>query len=239
MLLVQGIFGSGLLLRLLPCPRGHDGPPAYRRSAATLQEIGQALHNYHGVFKEFPPAVVRDKDGRSLYSWRVLLLPFLEHDHVYRNFKLDEPWDSPHNKDLLEPTPYCYWPRAYLDDPPGTTRYQMLVGPGTAFERPGLTWKDFPDGPAETILFVEGGEAVPWSKPADVIYDPNGPLSALGAGFTKPVYFLCNEVARTPGFNAVFGDGKVRFIRGDIEEDALRAVITRNRGEKVDLSTLE
>jgi prepilin-type processing-associated H-X9-DG protein len=41
------------------------------------------------------------------------------------------------------------------------------------------------------------------------------------------------------GFNAVFADGSVRFIRGDISEPTLRALITRNGGEQVDLSKLD
>jgi hypothetical protein len=35
-------------------------------------------------------------------SWRVKLLPYLEQDHLYRQFKLNEPWDSPHNQALLK-----------------------------------------------------------------------------------------------------------------------------------------
>src|SRR5262249_10296771 len=34
---------------------------------------------------------------RPLYSWRVLLLPYLEQQNLYDQFRLDEPWDSPNN----------------------------------------------------------------------------------------------------------------------------------------------
>jgi hypothetical protein len=227
-------------LALLPCTfRILDGE-AWVRSAHSLQNIGVAMHEYHARHGRLPPAVVRDKDGRPLYSWRVLLLPYLgDGDDVYRRFRLDEPWDSPHNKPLAEETPRCYRPALGAIDPPGLTRYQVLVGPGTAFERPGLTWDDFPDGRDQTLLVVEAAEPVPWSKPADLVYEPDGPLPKLGAGFTKPTHFLCYTVCRTEGFNAAFAGGGTRFLRSGASEQALRAVITRNGGEKVDWSDLE
>ena len=184
-------------------------------------------------------AEVNDKDGKPILSWRVALLPYIEEYPLHTQFRLDEPWDSPHNKQVSETTPRCYRPILGHSDDPGLTRYQALVGPGTAFERPGLTWDDFPDGRGSTLLVVEAGDPVPWSKPADLAYDPNGPLPRLGAGYTKPVHFLCREVRREPIFVAVFADGSVRFIRSSTDEGVLRAVITRNGGESVDVSGLE
>lgn len=63
---------------------------AWQRSANSLKSIAIALHHYHATCERFPPAVVRDKAGQPLYSWRVLLLPYLEEDNLYRQFKLDE-----------------------------------------------------------------------------------------------------------------------------------------------------
>jgi hypothetical protein len=124
-------------------------------------------------------------------------------------------------------------------DRAGRTRYQVLVGPGTAFERDGLTWDDLPDGLANTLVVVEAGEPVPWSKPADLAYDPNGPLPPLGGPFSKPVHALCYEVGRSRGFNACFADGSTRFLRSTTAEQTLRALITRNGGERVSLPGLE
>jgi hypothetical protein len=208
------------------------------RSAVSLRYIGVAVENYHETFGHLPPAVVTTKEGRPLYSWRVALLPFLEEDHLYRRFKLDEPWDSPHNKPLVARTPRCYVPALGGDDPPGLTRYQVFVGPGTAFERPGLTWDDFPDGRAGTILVVEAGEPVPWAKPVDLAYDPEQPLPPLGGVFTRAVPSFLGQ-RRVAGFVACFADGSTRFVRQDTGEATLRALITRNGGEKVDQSRLK
>ncbi|QEL19483.1 hypothetical protein [Limnoglobus roseus] len=125
------------------------------------------------------------------------------------------------------------------DDPLGTTRYQVFVGPGTAFERDGLTWDDFPDGVADTLLVAEAGEPVPWSKPADLVYDPNGPLPPLGRGYKKPVKLACRVLWLNPGFAAVLGEGRGRFFRWPSDEATVRALITRNGGEKVNPSRIE
>lgn len=161
-------------------------------SMNSLKQIAYAFHSYHGVNKKLPPAAVLDKEGKALYSWRVLLLPFLEEGGLYNNFKLDEPWDSLHNKRFLEETPRCYLPFPLGgNDPAGTTRYQVFVGPGTAFEEPGFQLgKHFPDGLENTLLVAEGGDAVPWSKPVDLAYDPKGPLPKLGGQYTMAVRFL-------------------------------------------------
>jgi hypothetical protein len=55
------------------------------------------MHNYHGEHGRLPPAAVCGPDGTPLLSWRVLILPFIEQQALYRQFKLDEPWDGPHN----------------------------------------------------------------------------------------------------------------------------------------------
>jgi hypothetical protein len=121
----------------------------------------------------------------------------------------------------------------------GLTRCQVFVGPGTVFERDGLTWGDFPDGLANTLLVVETGEPVPWTKPADLAYDPGKPLPHLSGVFTMPVRFLCYEIKRRPGFTAYFADGSVRFTRSDTDEKTIRALITRDGGERVDVTKLD
>src|SRR4051812_42570179 len=81
---------------LLPCSQKVRRDEGWARSAASMRSIGVALQSYHEVYGELPPAVVRDKNGQPLYSWRVALLPFLEEHNIYQEFKLDEPWDSEH-----------------------------------------------------------------------------------------------------------------------------------------------
>ena len=91
------------------------------------------MHNYHDHEKALPPAAVLGKDGRPLLSWRVLLLPYVEGQELYREFHLDEPWDSPHNIQLLERMPSAYEPFKDSPFPRGHTFYRVIVGPGSPF----------------------------------------------------------------------------------------------------------
>ena len=66
------------------------------------------MHNYHDTYGTFPPAATTDGADKPLLSWRVAILPFLEQQPLYEQFHLDEPWDSPHNKTLIEQMPQVY-----------------------------------------------------------------------------------------------------------------------------------
>jgi hypothetical protein len=74
--LVILVFGGCLLL---PCMQ-----PEIRESTARtvsgwkLREITLAVHEYHDRHRKLPPAVIHDANGKALYSWRVLLLPYVE-----------------------------------------------------------------------------------------------------------------------------------------------------------------
>src|SRR5213078_2963713 len=95
----------------------------------------QALRRYHDRHGRFPPAVVTDADGKPLYSWRVLILPFLDEEGPYRRFHLNRAWDHPSNRALLDQMPAVF---AAVGAPPGTntTPYQVLTGAGGLFDTP-------------------------------------------------------------------------------------------------------
>ena len=58
---------------------------------------------------------------------------------------------------------------------------------------------EFVDGTSYTLLVVEAGDPVPWTKPVDLPYDAKKPLPKLGG-------------LSADGFNAAFADGRVQFI---------------------------
>jgi hypothetical protein len=218
-------------------------------SSNNLRQIASALHDYHEAHGRFPPAIVRAKDGRPQYSWRVLVLPYLESTPVYRQFKLEQPWDSPENQALLAHMPKVFAPPT-IDDlktKPSCTYYQVFVGKATAFDsEQGLRMPDdFPNGTSNTILVVEAGEAVPWTKPADVTYEADEPLPLLGGIFTSPGRFSIFGPSRTAGFNVAMVDGSVHFIPStpsalsDENKEKLRALITRLGDRRPDPAFLQ
>jgi hypothetical protein len=182
------------------------------------------MHNYESVHGQLPPAAVCSSSGKPLLSWRVLVLPYIEQQELYEKFHLDEPWDSPHNLALLPRMPATYAPpggKAWKV-PPHHTVCKVFVGPGAAFEgREGLSLKsDFPDGTSNTFLVVEAGTPVPWTKPEDLPFDPDGPLPDLRSLFSDM-------------FRAGLADGGVRHVPLETSERTLRSAITRNGGEEI------
>jgi hypothetical protein len=164
---------------------------------------------------------VYGKDGKPLLSWRVLLLPHIEQKELFERFRLDEPWDSPHNIRLLPLMPATYAPyRRGVKTKPGYTYYQVFVGKGTAFEEKVAIsiGKDFPDGTSNTILVVEAGEPVPWTKPEDLAYAADKPLPPLGG-------------IRKEGFRVTMADASGRIVGKHVSESTIRAAITRNGGD--------
>src|SRR6516225_7607985 len=71
-----GCFGYSILF-----VNSHGSAAARTISSWNLKLIGLAIHNYaEAHHNELPPAVVTDKVGRPLYSWRVVLLPYFKDD---------------------------------------------------------------------------------------------------------------------------------------------------------------
>jgi hypothetical protein len=207
-------------------------------SANHLKMIALAMHEYAEAHDgRLPPAVVRDAYGKPLYSWRVLLLPYLEEQKRYSQFHLDEPWDSPHNIGLLPSMPKVYSIPIALPvkakAEPSSTFYQVFIGDGTAFEGSrGLRFPDdFSKGTSTTVLVVEAATAAAWTKPEDLPYSEADALPSLGGVFTGESRFSLFGSNRVKGFNAVMADGSVRFFPATTAEKEVRDAIMRKDAE--------
>jgi prepilin-type processing-associated H-X9-DG protein len=217
---------SGILVALL-LPAVQSAREAARRAQCTnnLKQIGLAMHNYLSANGAFPKPAITDKDGKPLLSWRVAILPYIEQQGLYNKFKLDEPWDSPHNKALINEMPATYQCPSRPVTAPGQTTYQVFVGPGALFEQGKATGiADVTDGTSNTMMVVEAKEAMPWTKPDDLKFDP----------FAAADPSLYGTFSNHPGgFNAGFADGSVRFIKRSISPVVFKALITRASGEVI------
>ena len=100
---------------------------ARRQSIHNLRVLSLAMHNAISAINlgRFPAAVI-SKDNKPLLSWRVALLPYLGEKSLYYKFHLDEPWNSPHNKVLLDQMPDVYAPVLRKDEAKTSTYYQVL-----------------------------------------------------------------------------------------------------------------
>jgi len=199
---------------LLPAVQAAREAGRRNQSSNQLKQIGLAMHNYHDVHKQFPARAILDKQGKPLLSWRVSILPYLDQKELYDQFHLDEPWDSEHNRKLIDRMPAAYGNPNF----PGatTTLYQVPAGKGAMFGgAEGLKMRNMTDGTSNTIMALEVNpeQAVPWTKPVDLEYNPRQPLEGLGK-------------VRAGGFQALFADGHVTLISNDVDPDQLRALFT-------------
>lgn len=187
------------------------------------KQIALALHNYISARGHLPPQCVVDEEGNRLLSWRVLILPYLEQSNLYQAFRLDEPWDSPHNLKVAQTIPFPFASEDGALDPNGVP-LTKIVAPLTeksAFGKPGkpVGFRHITDGTSNTLWFFESKhDGVPWTKPEDVVVDVEDPKKAIGG---------------EGDFIGSLIDGSVHSFPKDLKADTLNALITINGGEVI------
>jgi prepilin-type processing-associated H-X9-DG protein len=227
-----GMEAPVLIALLLPAVQSAREAARRAQCVNNLKQIALATHNYISVTENFPPVAIKSPGGKPLLSWRVALLPYLEQKPLYDKFKLDEPWDSPHNKELIKFMPPLYaCPSRNVGGETGMTAYRVFQGRKTIFDPDHATrLADVTDGTSNTILVVEAKEPVIWTKPDEIPFDLE-PADAFKAGQTQPL--LGAGSMHPGGLNAAFADGSVRFLKTSINKITLYSLITRAGGEVV------
>jgi enterochelin esterase-like enzyme len=209
---------------LLPALTKAKRAAAATQSANNIRQLALAMFNYLDENRTFPPHAIYSKDGKPLLSWRVAVLKSFDPD-LYKQFHLDEPWDSPNNKSLIAKMPSVFADSRGKPAGEGKTRYVVPVGAGTVFDGDkGTRITQITDGASNTLLIVEVGEdkAVTWTQPEDMPFDPAKPMSGLG---TIP----------DDGFDVSFADGSVRRLKKAIDPETFRRLVLRADGEVIDL----
>ena len=212
-----------------------------------LKNIALALQNYHDVHGAFPPAFIPDKDGKPMHSWRVLLLPYLEHKRLYDQYNFQEPWNGPNNSRLLAAAPTVYEYQCPSDTrtgrgPAGWTSYVAVVGPRTVW--PGASMRkmsEIADGAGGTILVMEDQSTrIPWMEPRDLMLDEA--LRVLTS--TDP---RVGGIHRQEGFfydyaggrNVALVDGRVAFFSDGLQRNFAANLLTIDDGAAASPLNLE
>ncbi len=197
------------------------------KASNNLKQIGLALHNYHDTMGRAPVhgvgangALLKNATDKPLLSWRVAILPYIEQDNLYKQFKHDEPWDSATNKKLIEQMPKIF---ASVEKPgkAGYTHLQMVVGPN-AMQLPSIAISNIPDGTSNTVAVIEAADPVIWTKPDDVMLPAKLAPGALKKKFGGQY---------PGGFNVLMWDGSVRFVKDTISERTLGFALNPNDGQ--------
>jgi len=218
---------GGILLALL-LPPVHSAREAARKAQCNnhLKQIALAMHSYHAMHRCYPPAYIADENGRPMHSWRVLLLPLLDEEALYRQYDFDQPWDSPKNLALARKVPNCYRCPSESGAGQSDTSYVMVVGPGTFSDGPtSKSIAEIRDGTSHTIAVVERSESgIRWTEPRDLNFEKmsfhvNDPA---GEGIRSN---------HSGGANVSFADGHTKFVSEDIDPQTLKALLTIAGGE--------
>ena len=219
------VVGVGVALLL---PAVQAAREAARRMQCTnqIKQIVLAMHNYHDVHDAMPPLYTVDKNGKPLHSWRVLFLPYLEQQGLYQQIRLDEPWDSEHNRQFHNvriPLYTC---------PSNSTNGCTYVGiagegfvPAKEAGSKDRTFSAITDGMSNTLMIIEVKQGFCWMDPtADMTLDEL--VQGINAGGRAGSF-------HTGGCNVGMFDGSVRFISNTIDRSVLRALGTIDGGESV------
>ncbi|HEY4259278.1 MAG TPA: DUF1559 domain-containing protein, partial [Schlesneria sp.] len=148
---------------------------------SNFRQIGLAFHNYHDTYRAFPRADGDAEGAKTGLSWRVQLLPLLGEGELYQEFHFDEPWDSEHNKTLIERMPAVFNSPGVTEE--GKTAIHVFTGDAAPFHGDkGLSLREFTDGMSNTILAVMAGadKAEIWTKPGGLEFNAAAPKKALG-----------------------------------------------------------
>ena len=141
------------------------------------------------------------------------MLPYIEQDDLYSEFKLDEPWDcaaqqEAHREDAEDLRAGQQAGQAGVHAPANGHRPERDASPvGTRMPA------SFPDGTSNTIAVVEAAEPVIWTKPDDVML----PGKELPKDLKKKFGGLYPG-----GFNVLMWDGSVRFVKDSVSESTLQ-----------------
>jgi hypothetical protein len=192
---------------------------AARRMACSnnFKMISLAMHNYHDVYKQFPPAYTLDANGNKLHSWRTLLLPYVGKEALYGKIDLSKPWDDPVNKHLSDTIVPVYACPSAPGGPTPNTPYQVVLDPAAIFTgESSCSYKSIPDDSSNTVLVVETKKAVPWMSPVD----------------TDLATFVSNAKSDHDGGQYVgMADGSIHFISSSTPEPIRKALVTIAGGE--------
>ena len=232
------LSAAGLLTAVLPAIQ--QAREAARMSACNnaLLKLGQAEDAYSDAHHELLPPVSQAKvSDPAAVSWRVNLLPLLDHKPLFARYDFGRPADRDPNQDLMTARPEGYRCFGNRTLNPKHASYVKPVGPGTCWNADGtrdqpLDRQSVTDGLSTTIHVVERAHRTPvWTMSIDT-----------GTGFTTTVGGVPvqgNPLASSPhkkngrGAQLLLCDGSTRFFLDKIDPRVVQAYLSPDGGERL------
>jgi len=238
------LFISCLFALLLPAVQAAREAARRIHCSSLCKQLTLAFYNYHDQHGSFPPAYTVDENGKPLHSWRVLLLPYLEQNELYKKIRLDEPWDSEYNRQFHHarishyrcPSSTAIFHRGVHYT--GNCNYSVVIGNETLFPGAETTASsDISDGSWSTILIVERIVPINWMDPNNEIR-----FDTAGEGINRHLLGIGSN--HLGGANVGFADGRIQFLKNFAEgrvirphyiygvtDESLKSLLTKSAGD--------
>lgn len=199
---------------------GREAPPD-RLCTIKLEQWGKAIVEYRAQHGDLPRNV--SSPGGLQHSWRVVLAPcllaYLDNPGAM-DYRFDEPWDSPHNRDAVSESGLSYFfacpVESDREDYPYVS-YLMLIRPSTTV--PGTGRLVQPVLPGDAVLLVESDHCgVKYAEPRDLEWNTlwKG-KSPFGPGKLHSLHPATVKAVRV--------DGKVIEIPKTLDKNKLRMLL--------------
>lgn len=207
--------------------------------AAKLKMIGAALDRHHDQLGHYPAATLlsREANGLPLHGWMTPLLSFVGHEALFQRIDLNQPFDSPANREAMssvidEFTASRTLPSrgasglalTHFAGVGGTEAHgeSGFVHLGVFDERGAVKREAVSDGLSQTIIVGEiASELPPWGQP--------GNIRSIGKGLNRQAHGFGNSA----GTGAMFlhADGSARFYSNSTDRRVLQQLESRDGGE--------
>lgn len=215
-----------LLKPLIPVIASTRAAARRVESANRMRQLAIGMHNYHDSNGHFPPPVLISDSGKK-YSWRVALLPYIDENQIFEQYRFDEDWNSEHNRKLTEATPAAFQHPNAIAAGSNQCSYFVITGKGTPFNgNEGTKLAQITDGTSATLMIVESKKDVHWAEPTDIKFE-NGKLDSQLGGFSPG------------GFNGSLCDASTHFWREDMDKQYLEILIQHADGQPTNWTELQ
>lgn len=196
------------------------GPTMKMTPELKHRQAALAFHNYESAYQSFPQNIVDAESGKPLMSRRVAILPFIEQYNLYQNLRMDEPWDSEHNKQFTSMLILTYG-----ETPDAKTTVRYPVFPNSVWdENANLTeFRDITDGLSNTIHSIDAPPeaAIEWANPEPWKISTTNPMRDVFGDRDEVVVTMLDGSSRT-------------LLRKNMTNKKLKAMLTGNGGEVID-----